>query len=523
MPAPRTPGETITHPPSKTADEFPPRLSADVSTANILPQLSLAKKFSLLALFCLAQFLDVFNGSALYAMIPTLRNDLGYTETGATWLISAYQLTFASFLLIAGKISDVYDPKRAFIAGVASQGLLGLGAGFVNAQIPLIVLRAISGMAAAQTIPSALTLIVNVFPERDEQALALGAFGGTGGIANILGLVIGAILVQFASWRWAFWFATLLALPVAGMAAWLVPPQVLTANRIQPPREKLRRLDISGVSILTAGILLLIFGITSGSTAGWKTAGVIAPLVISVIMVGAFFFYETRVPEQYAAVPPRTWFLPNFAILFGASLMPYFYWTAVPTIYTILWQNIYGFSAIKTAVYLVPIGVVSFATCFSGRLTKWIHPKWLILSGQLLALVSAVMFVFADTRDKYWPLVFPAFCIGSTGAMASFVHTNLAIFRTAPPSMSGTVGALFNGALQLGSALGLAAATSIESSIEARSPSGAEGYEGRRAAWLFLAAVIATEAVCVAVFFRTKTCATASSEESRDEGAKELQ
>ncbi|KAJ7630008.1 hypothetical protein DFH06DRAFT_1337930 [Mycena polygramma] len=102
----------------------------------------------------------------------------------------------------------------------------------------------------------------------------------------------------------------------------------------------------------------------------------------------------------------------------------------------------------------------------------------------------------------------------------------LAIFRTAPPSMSGTVGALLNGALQLGSALGLAAATSIESSIEARSPSGAEGFEGRRAAWLFLAAVIATEAICVAVFFRTSTSELMDMErreESRDETAKELQ
>ncbi|KAJ7751977.1 major facilitator superfamily domain-containing protein [Mycena metata] len=510
----------------------------------MVQQLSLAKKCALLALFCLAQFLDVFNGSALYATIPTLRKDLGYSETGATWLISAYQLTFASFLLSAGKISDVYDPKIVFVGGVAIQGLLGLGAGFVNTRIPLIVLRALNGVAAAQTIPSALSLIINVFPEQDEQAFALGAFGGTGAIANsryplyssyrfnaniVLGLVIGAIFVQFASWHWAFWFSALVSLPVAAMSTWLVPPQVLTADRNQPPREKIRRLDILGVSVLTTALILLIFAITSGSSAGWKSAGVVAPLVISVLMVGGFFLYETRIPEQYAAIPPRTWFLPNFAVLFAAALMPYFYWTTVSTLYTILWQNIYGISAIKTAVYMVPLGVVSFATSFSGRLTQWIHPKWLILGGQFLALGSTVMFVFADTWSKYWPLVFPAFCIGSTGAMLAFVHTNLAIFRTTPQSMSGTVGALFNGALQLGSALGLAVATSIETSVEAHSPSGAEGFRGRRAAWLFLAAVIATEAICVAIFFRTLTPkltdteTSASSEKSSNAAVGEVQ
>jgi MFS family permease len=108
--------------------------------------------------------------------------------------------------------------------------------------------------------------------------------------------------VQYASWRWVFWFATLVGLPVAGLCAWLIPPQVLTEDRIQPSREKLRRLDIPGVSGLTAALILFIFAITSGSTAGWKTAEVLAPLIISIFMIIAFFVYETRIPEQRAAM-----------------------------------------------------------------------------------------------------------------------------------------------------------------------------------------------------------------------------
>jgi MFS family permease len=235
--------------------------------------------------------------------------------------------------------------------------------------------------------------------------------------------------------------------------------------------------------------------------------------------------------------PPRTWFLPNFAVLFAAASMPFFYWTTIFTIYCTLWQNLYGISAIMTAVYMLPIGILAVAVSFSGRLAKVIHPKWLILGGQLAALVSAIMFVFADSWCKYWSLVFPAFCIGTTGAMMAFTHTkfvshqimtffslayinrsfySIAIFRTAPPSMSGTVGALFNGALQLGSAVGIAAVTSIESSIEARSPHGAEGFEGRRAAYLFLVAVVAALAVAVAVFYRTTKPTLADTEEKRE-------
>jgi hypothetical protein len=235
---------------------------------------------------------------------------------------------------------------------------------------------------------------------------------------------------------------------VAGLCALLVPPQVLTEERIQPAREKLRRLDIFGVSILTVALVLFIFAITSGSTAGWKSAMVLAPLIISVLMVVAFFVYETRIPEQYAAMyvssspsmiqtltrldrPPRTWFLPNFAVLFGAALMPYFYWTTIFTIYTTLWQNFYGISAIMTAVHMLPIGVLAFGVSFSGRLEKLVHPKWLILGGQLAALVSAIMFVFADSWSKYWSLIFPAFCIGTTGAMMAYTHNKFVLLTIA--------------------------------------------------------------------------------------------
>ncbi|PCH34680.1 MFS general substrate transporter, partial [Wolfiporia cocos MD-104 SS10] len=114
------------------------------------------RRYILLAVFCCAQFLDSFNNSALFSAIPSLVNSLGISESESTWIISAFQLTFASFLLISGRISDVYNPKVAFIGGVAALGFISIGAGFVNDQISLIVLRALSGIAASMTIPSAL-------------------------------------------------------------------------------------------------------------------------------------------------------------------------------------------------------------------------------------------------------------------------------------------------------------------------------------------------------------------------------
>ncbi|KIK78922.1 hypothetical protein PAXRUDRAFT_162679, partial [Paxillus rubicundulus Ve08.2h10] len=147
---------------------------AETLTNELPKQPSLTRKLVLLSLFCLAQFLDTFNNSALFSAIPALEGSMGITESESVWIISAFQLTFASFLLISGRISDVYNPKGAFIGGVFALGLLSVAAGFVNDKIPIIILRALTGIASAMTIPSALTQLVNIFPDPLHQARALG-------------------------------------------------------------------------------------------------------------------------------------------------------------------------------------------------------------------------------------------------------------------------------------------------------------------------------------------------------------
>jgi MFS family permease len=183
-------------------------------------------------------------------------------------------------------------------------------------------------------------------------------------------------------------------------------------------------------------------------------------------------------------------------------LLPYFWWTTIFTIYTEFWQGVHGWRAIDAALHFVPIGVVAFAASWTGALSRLVSPKWIILSGQGLMVVATVLVALASSPGAYWPLVFPAFVLGSTGAMLSYTHTNIAIFRAAPARMAGTVGAIYNGALQLGSAVGIAAASSVESSVERRSPRGFEGYEGRAAAFWFLLGVVSLEALSVLVFYR---------------------
>ncbi|KAH9939655.1 MFS general substrate transporter [Epithele typhae] len=472
--------------------------------APVLQRYSPARRYVLLLIFCLAQFLDAFNNSALFSAIPALVRDLGMTEAESTWIISAFQLTFASFLLISGRISDVYNPKLAFIGGVAGLGVLSIGAGFVTSKIPLIVIRALSGISASLTIPSALTLLVHVFPEPTEQARAIGVFGGCGAVGNVLGLVVGAIFVQFASWSWVFWFVALVCMPISVACVFLVPAQEPHLEEVGAKTyARWRSLDLGGVSILTVALILFIYGVTSGTTSGWGSAGVLVPLILAVLFVIGFFWFETRIPTAIAAIPPSTWFLPNFLVLFFTALLPYFWWTTIFTIYTTLWQDVWGWSAISTAIHMIPLGVLAFAMSFTGALSRLVSPKYIILAGEALCLAATALLVFADRPARYWPLIFPAFVAGSAGAMLTYTHTNIALFRASPPRMAGTVGAIFNGALQLGSAIGISAVGSIESSVEKTSAGGAEGYAGRAAAYWFLFAVVALEWIAMLVFYRT--------------------
>ncbi|KAI6010694.1 major facilitator superfamily domain-containing protein [Pisolithus orientalis] len=457
-------------------------------------QLPLTRRLLLLSLFCLAQFLDAFNMSTVFAAMPALEQSLHVTTSQSVWIVSAYQLTFASTLLVSGRVSDVYNPKFTFAGGIFALGLISLGAGFANSKVILIVLRGLSGIASAMTIPSALTLLANVFPHPVEQARAIGIFGGCGAVADVLGFLVGAMFAQWASYRLTFWFVGIIAVPAGIICMFVMPRNTKFVESHDRSIAKWRTLDIIGVSILTAAIILFIFAVTSGPTQGWDSPVVL----VSFCSLRSLNSCSSSAgkgfsPQRGPAIPSCTWHYKNFPVLMGLALLPFLWWTVVFTIFMKLWQDVFHWSAIAAAVHMLPVGMIAFTTSFSGGLARVINPKWITLLGlSMLAVATTVLALAGGEADQYWPFVFPALLLGSAGAMLTFIHTNLSIFQTAPVSMSGTVGAMFNGALQIGSAVGLSAVTSIESAIEARN-GGATGYHGRAAAFWFLLGVIVVE------------------------------
>ncbi|KAI0357082.1 MFS general substrate transporter [Trametes cingulata] len=497
VPSPNTPQHAHTD-----SGSIPLLLSRTQDGGRPSRRYSPVRRYVLLLVFCLAQLLDAFHNSALLSAAPRVASALGMSEGKITWLLSAYQLSFASFLLLTGRLSDLYDPKLVYVGGMSVLGMLSIGSGFVSDRILLIFMRALMGIAGSMTIPSALALLTGIFTEPSEQAIALGAFAGFGAIGNVLGLTIGAIFAQCVSWRWAFWLIAFIALPIVAGCT-LIPASEPRPEVYEAQRDSRWR-GLGAVGALTVALLAFLFSVTYGFTSGpsgWGTPGVLVPLIVSIFMVAAFFYHESTIPTEKAAIPPRTWFLRNFSVLVATALMPLFWWTTVLTIFVMRWQEVWHWSAVSVSVHLLPLGLVAFALSFTAPISRIIDTKWIILLGEGICAIGTLLLPFANVSSRYWPFVFPALILGSGGAMLTYMHALIAIFRASPASMAGTVGAVFNVSLQLGAALGISLVRTIKSNVEAHH-GGAQGYDGCAAAFWFLLAVVGVECVVTLVFHR---------------------
>ncbi|KAG8820920.1 hypothetical protein FRC17_009983 [Serendipita sp. 399] len=479
-----------------------------------LSKVSAARKIALLCMFILAEFLDSFNNSALFPAIPVLTSDLGLKVSEAVWVISAYQLTFAAFLLVSGRIADIYTPKPAFVIGCFVLGFTHLGGGFSRQKIVMLVLRALGGIGGALTIPSALSMIIQLFPNPSSQARAISLFGSAGAIGNIMGMLGGAVLVQYAGWEWVYFFVAIIGCGIGIVCFFLIPK----ASR---DKSKKVNFDVAGVTILTVSVILFIFAVISGSTEGWGTAYVLCPLVISIAIFAAFLWWEARLPPDDAVMPPHAWRYRNFGVIVGVALSIYFWWATSFALLTPWYQKVYGWSVISSAVHFLPTGISGWLISFvTGQLPRYLPHKYILLIGLLLSVVATVLLPFADAPSTYWPFAFPAFIIGSVGMMILFAGSSIAIFHYTPLSVAGTVGAVFNCALQLGSAVGLAAVSSITASVDKKSDLSIpilefphrlpeitkqlwrEAYKGRAASYWFLLGVLIIDIISVIVFFK---------------------
>ncbi|KAF8305923.1 MFS general substrate transporter [Clavulina sp. PMI_390] len=458
----------------------------------------------MLAIFCFAEFNDAFSVSCLFPAITPLSASLhpALEATEVSWVFSAYSATFAAFLLISGRISDIYNSRVCFISGAFLIGVFSLGAGFTKSKIVFFLLRALAGVGAALNLPSAVKLIVQWFPNPREQTVAIAIYGAGGGIGTVLGGIVGGIFVQYVTWRWILWFTGIVCIATSFIAVIVVPASPPLGDPYQHPWTEL---DVGGNIFITVSTLLFVYALTEGPIAGWSSIECLAPLIISVILAALFFIYEATIPEDMAALPPKVWRYQNVPVLLAVALVPFWWWSTLSLNTIPYWISTYKWSPIVASFSFLPNGIVAI---LSAALIPVLANMWpsrrIIMLGLLLTCAGTILLAFADQQEKYWSFYVPAFIIGTSGCNFISVAANVTILLNTPSEMAGVAGAIYNAALQLAVALGVAINSSIVQSIDMERASHGHlvGYEGIAAGYWFNLGLFGIMLLGVVVFYK---------------------
>ncbi|KAF8507578.1 major facilitator superfamily domain-containing protein [Hysterangium stoloniferum] len=413
------------------------------------------QKVILLALLCSAQFFDIFSAVSVIIALPDISNDLHFQPGALQWIVSAYTLTFAASFLLAGRLTDIYASKPIFCIGYLMVGIFSILCAVSVHPIMLLVFRAIQGIGAAFTFPSALSMIIQYFPDTKEKNRALGLFGGFGAIGNVVGFILGGVLTAQVNWRWIFYLVAIIVTPFSLLSFLVIP------KRPSQTEKRHRKLDWQGVGVLSAGLILFVYALSDANDVGYGKPRIIVTLVFSVIFIIGFFFIERVVEDP--AVPPKTWTAHNFLPLFLYCSSLYWFINGIEIQLIQIFQDLWGWSALLAAIHCLPLGITAGSfTYITPMFALYIPRRVLLIAGQVLMAIAVVLFAFVDTPDKYWSYLLPGMMIGAIGVAIAYVAANIFIMADAPEGEEGVIGAMMNTAFQLGATVGLASGSYFE-------------------------------------------------------------
>ncbi|KAG2073087.1 efflux transporter [Suillus decipiens] len=419
----------------------------------------------------IAMVVNTANLSSVSISLPTIERDLNVKEEQLQWLVSAYSLGSGCLLLFFGGLADIYGRKKAFMIGTLCQAAFSLAGGFAQNGSTLIILRAFQGIGAAATIPSSLGIMAHSFPPSRMRSIAFATFGAGAPVGGAFGMVIGGVLTQMSSthWRSSFYL-------VAGMSALTGISGMISFDADVTSTEAV---DWIGASLVTAGLVLIIFVLGQGQVAsqGWKTPYIITLLIVGIIIVSLFLLWE-RYLERAMDDPLRTpspWTPPPLmklslwtrakgrmaAILVIAFLnsCAFVSWTFWVQLY---YQNYLFLTPMQTMLRFIPMSIVGclcsvLVAMFVGKLPLVIFA----VSGTLLTATAAILFALIDPTATYWAFGFPSAVVVVFGADFVYSAGTIFIAKMAPPHERSVAGALFQTLTQLGGAVGLAVSTLV--------------------------------------------------------------
>jgi EmrB/QacA subfamily drug resistance transporter len=385
---------------------------------------------AILALCCLAQFMGLLDVTIVNVALPSIRDDLGFSTGDLHWVVNAYTLALAGFLLVGGRAADLLGRREVFAGGLALFGVASLAGGLAQDDATLVAARAAQGLGGAVLAPTGLSILATTFAEGRERNRALGWWGTLGGLGGASGALVGGLVIDALSWRWVM----LLSAPVCLGAA-------LAATRVVPAAARRERgsLDLAGAVVAAAGLVLL--------TSGMFAAG--AALLVLFLIIEGRLAAAPLVPLRVF----RSRTLPGAGVVvlcLGAVTFSMWF------LLTLYLQRVLGLTAVQTGVAFAPISLmIVAATRLGSRLSGTVGPGPVMAAG--MAALGVGMLLLARAGDAWFV---PSLLCGA-GIGCSFVPATIAATSSVAPGDSGLASGLLNTAYQVGSSLGLALLTTI--------------------------------------------------------------
>ena len=429
-----------------------------------------SRRNAILVLCCLAQFVGLLDIAIVNVALPSIRAELGFSIAGLQWVVNAYTLALAGFLLLGGRAADLIGRREVFAGGLALFGLASLAGGLAQDDVALVAARAGQGLGGAVVAPTGLSILATTFAEGAERNSALGWWGTLGGLGGATGALVGGLLTETLSWRWVL----LVNAPVC-LGAALAALRVVPALGRSPGRA--RSFDLAGALSVTAGLALLTFGIAGSERHGLTAPATLAPIAAGAALLGLFVAIEGRLAAA-PLVPPA---ILRSRVLAGANVVvlclgavTFSMWFLV----TLYLQQVLGLSALQAGLAFVPISLTIVAsTRLGSRLSTRVGPGRVVAAG--MAALAAGMLAFAriDAESSWASDLLVPSLLCAAGIGCSFVPATIAATAGVAGKDTGLASGLLNTSYQVGSSLGLALlATLAAGHAEAGAPD-AEGFQ----------------------------------------------
>lgn len=405
-----------------------------------------------LAVLAAAQFMVVLDATIVNVALPAIKETLNFTaDAQLQWVVTAYALAFGGFLLLGGRLADLYGRRKLFLAGVIVFALASLLAGIAQNPAQIILFRGLQGLGGALLAPAALSLVLSIFKEGKERNKALGVWSMVAAGGGAVGLILGGVLTQYIDWRWIFFINIPIAALVIAAALKYVPAAKPTTKQ---------RVDILGAFTVTGSLIALVYALAKAAEDGWGSTSTVGFFIVAAVLMATFIVNELRVrhPLITLSIFKRRNVVGGVLsqLLMPAAMFGMFFYLSIYL------QQILGYSPTQTGVANLPftLTIIVVAGLLSKHLAR-VNTKAIMVIAPLFVAASLWFFAQVPLQANYWTDILPGIIIMAAAMAAMFVVATVVTTSGSSHQESGLISGLLNTGQQVGGAIGLAVLTVV--------------------------------------------------------------